>query len=239
MSRMIGTICALAIRPARNATSLRVDAAHALAGLGLGGDVHASASSPRQVLLAGRNVYDDHALPAHALRENLLVDVDTASLASGTVLQVGRDVLLRLMFQCESCGQLDRQSPGLARLLPGRRGMLARVLAGGAIRPGDRIRDLGSVLPRWSDDWRERVRQVLDALPAGSLVEYGLLARLAGVQSSYCRAFPGMLAKLGPAYAGRAVGMGSSASGMRWDGNGLFDDAPAPVAAVQVANCSA
>lgn len=238
MAKTIGTMCALAIRPARNAPLLRVDAAHALAGLGLGGDVHADARSPRQVLLADWHVYDEHALPAHALRENLLVDVDTASLASGTVLQVGRDVLLRLMFQCESCGQLDLQRPGLSRLLAGRRGVLARVVAAGVIRPGDRIRDLGPVLPRWSDDWRERVRQVLDALPGESVVEYGLLARLAGVQSSYCRAFPGLLAKMGPAYARRAVGMRSTAAGVRWDGAGLFGDA-APAAAVQVASCSA
>jgi hypothetical protein len=238
MPKTIGTICALAIRPARSTPPLRVEVAHALAGVGLGGDAHADGRSPRQVLLAGANVYDEHALPAHALRENLLVDLDTAALASGTVLQIGRDVLIRLMFQCESCGQLDVQRPGLARLLGGRRGMLARVLAGGAIRPGDRIRDLGPVLPRWSDDWRDRVRHILDALPAQSVIEYALLARLAGVQTSYCRAFPGMLAKLGPAYAGRAVGMRSQAPAMRWDGGGLFDDA-AMASAVQVASCSA
>ena len=62
-------------------------------------------------------------------------------------------------------------------------------------------------------------------MPAGLVVEYGLLARLAGVQSSYCRALPGMLAKLGPAYAGRAVPMRSTSRSPRWDGRGLFDDA--------------
>jgi len=235
MSKTIGTIRALAIRPARTTPPLRVDAAHALAGLGLGGDVHADGRSPRQVLLAGTRVYDDYALPAHALRENILVDVDTATLASGTVLQLGQDVLLRLMFQCESCGQLDAQRPGLSRVLAGRRGMLARVLAGGTIRPGDRIRDLGQTLPRWSDDWRERVQHILDALPAQAVVEYGVLARLAGLQPTYCRAFPGMLAKWGPAYAARAVPMRSPLPGVRWEGDGLFDDA----AGVYGASCSA
>jgi hypothetical protein len=242
MSTTIGTIQSLAIRPSRHTPPLRVDAVHALAGLGLGGDVHADYRSPRQVLLAGAGVYDDHALPAHALRENLLVDLDTDKLASGTVLQIGRDVQLRLMFQCESCGQLDAQRPGLARALAGRRGMLARVLAGGTIRPGDRIRDLGPLLPAWSDDWRDRVLRILDAVPAQSVVEYGLLARLAGVQSTYCRAFPGMLAKLGPAYATRAVSMRAPAPGMRWNGDGLFDAGLAfgdDRSGVQDASCSA
>lgn len=226
---------ALAIRPARTMAPLPVDAAQALPGLGLDGDVHADARSPRQVLLASVHAYEAHDLPAHALRENLLVDLDTTRLASGTMLQIGNDVVLRLMFQCESCGQLDQQRPGLMRALAGRRGMLARVLLGGVIRPGDPIRALPQVLPPWSDDWRRRVQTILDAVPAGSVIEYGLLARLAGVQSSYCRALPSMLAKLGPAYAARAVSMRSTSASTsastssspapRWDGRGLFDDA--------------
>jgi MOSC domain-containing protein YiiM len=225
MSHTIGTARALAIRPVRSSPPLRVDALHALAGIGLGGDVHADRASPRQVLLASRDVYAQLALPDHALHENLLVDVDTARLESGTVLQVGGEVVLRVMFQCESCGQLDRQHDGLSRMLGQRRGVLARVLAGGTIRPGDRIRHLGPQMPGWSDDWRERVVRILDAVPDGVVVEYGLLARLAGVQPAYCRALPGMLSRLGERYAQRAVSMRSSVPGVRWDGAGLFDDA--------------
>jgi hypothetical protein len=61
-------------------------------------------------------------------------------------------------------------------------------------------------------------------MPGQAVVEYGVLARLAGVQPSYCRAMPAMLSRLGPAYAGRAVAMGSTTSLARWDGAGLFDD---------------
>jgi hypothetical protein len=224
MSITIGSICRLAIRPARAAPPMTMDAAVAVAGLGLDGDIHADRLSPRQVLLAGAGVYADHAIGERALHENLLIDVETAQLASGTVLHIGADVLLRLMFQCESCGQLDAQQPGLSRVLGRRRGVLARVLTGGIIRPGDPVRDLGVAASGWSDDWRARVVRILDALPRGCVVDYGVLARLAGVQSSYCRALPGMLSRLGPGYAGRAVAKDAAGSLARWDGAGLFDD---------------
>lgn len=220
---MIGSITGLALRPAGAGRRERPDRARALAGLGFEGDVHAEALSPRQLLLADASVYQDYSLPAHALGENLLLDVDTASLRSGAVLQVGDAVRLRLMFQCEACGQLDAVQPGLARRLGTRRGMLARVLSGGLVRPGDVVRDLGVLHPAWSDDWRERVRRVLDAVPADMVIEYRQLARLAGIQSSYCRAFPRLLAKLGPDYAAEAVTAQSSIAAARWDGAGLFD----------------
>ena len=213
----------MTLRPTRHAPPRQVACADAVAERGLLGDAHADRYSPRQLLLADADVYRALSLPPHALRENLLVDIDTAALASGTVLQVGNEVLLRLMFQCEACGNLDAFRPGLSRMLDQRRGVLARVLTGGTLRTGDRIRDLGPLLPAWSDDWHERVLMVLDALPLGSVVEYRDLARLAGVQSSYCRAFPRMLRNLGPDYAGRAVAANDPSTAPRWKGDGLFD----------------
>ena len=222
---MIGHIRALALRPRRGAAPLPVEAAVAIAGAGLDKDVHADPLSPRQLLLAGAGTYAALALAPHALGENLLLDIDTAQLHSGTVLQLGSAVRLRLMFQCEACGQLELHRPGLAHALGPRRGMLARVLAGGALRAGDPVRDLGPLLPAWADDWRLRVARVLDAAPPGEVVTYAQLARLAGIQSSYCRALPALLRKLGPAYAGKAVAQGAQLSSPRWQGAGLFDDA--------------
>lgn len=223
----IGRITALALRPSLAAPPVRVDGVRAIGYQGLDGDVHADPLSPRQLLLAGTDAYDAFALPPHTLRENLLVDVDTSRLVSGTVLQVGDSVLLRLMFQCEACGHLDAHRPGLAARIGTRRGMLARVLRGGDIRPGDRIRPAGGPLPAWSDDWRERIVHVLDMLPPASVITYKRLAQLAGVASSYCRAFPGMIARLGPRYAGKAVPSQSDVVLPRWDGHGLFDPVPA------------
>ena len=220
----IGAIKALAIRAARAMPPVQAERVQAVAGTGLSGDVHADVFSPRQLLLASAAVYENLALPPHALRENLLLGFDTAQLRSGTVLQVGREVTLRLMFQCEACGQLDSQRAGLAQAVGARRGMLARVETGGLIRTGDAVLDLGVRLPAWSDDWRERLRQVLDALPGHAVIEYRHLARLAGVQSSYCRAFPRVIASLGAAYAGKAVSSQSPDKRPRWEGQGLFSE---------------
>lgn len=219
----IGYVEALATRAPGARRPAAVDGAQALAGHGLAGDRHADPLSPRQLLLASAAAYADLALPAHALGENLLVDADTARLRSGTVLRVGDDVLLRLMFQCEACGYLDAYRPGVSAAIGRRRGVLARVLAGGMIRPGDRILDTGCALPAWSDDWRERVAQVLQAVPDGMVLTYTRLALLAGVQSTYCRAFPRLLKSLG--YADGALSAQAAAGRRCWDGEGLFGDA--------------
>ena len=219
-ARDIGAVRAITIRTAHS--SLGMDSARIIAGQGLEGDVHADVLSPRQLLLAANAAYDDFSLPPGALRENLMVDFDTTKLLSGTVLRIGSDVQLRLMFHCEACAQLDIVAPKLSQKIGMRRGVLARVLSGGVIRRGDKIDNLGLLQPAWSDNWRERIVQVLDAVPGQSVIEYKHLARLAGVQSSYCRAFPRLIRNLGTRYAGKAVSSQSATTGPRWDGRGLF-----------------
>jgi hypothetical protein len=219
----LGSVRGLAWRPDRKAPPRAVESLRLLTDAGIAGDVHADPHSPRQLLLAGSAVYGTLSLPPHALRENLLLDIDTACLASGTVLQVGAEVRLRMMFQCEACGQLDAVAPRLAARIGNRRGMLARVLVGGVIGVGDPVRDLGLPAPAWSDDWRERVQQVLDAMPDGFVIDYRDLARLAGIQSSYCRAFPRVLARLGARYAEKAVAAQSPVALPRWQGAGLYE----------------
>ncbi|WP_374000525.1 MOSC domain-containing protein [Massilia sp. CFBP 13647] len=217
-----GRLEGLAWRPAKGKPAT-ADSLRLLAGVGIAGDLHADALSPRQLLLASASTYGDLGLPAQALRENLLLDLDTSRLASGTVLQIGAQVRLRVMFQCEACGQLDAIQPRLAARIGARRGVLARVLAGGTIGRGDSILDLGVLEQPWHDDWRERVRRVLDAVPASAVIEYRQLARLAGIQSSYCRAFPRLVANLGDGYAAKAVSAQSANPLPRWEGAGLFD----------------
>lgn len=221
--RDLGTVLDLASRSGRAARPASAASLLVRAGAGIDGDLHADPLSPRQLLLAGAGAYAAFALAPRALAENLLIEAETAHLVSGTVLQVGSEVRLRMMFQCEACGQLDLQQNALARRLGARRGMLARVLVGGTIRRGDRVRDLGVLEQPWPDDWRARVRRVLDAVPQEMVIDYRRLARLAGVQSSYCRAFPRLLAGLGERYAAQAVPARSCVSLPRWEGEGLFD----------------
>jgi len=224
-------IVGLSIRPPGAPAPRRVDSILLIEG-GAEGDRHLDPLSPRQLLLASSASYAALALPPQALRENLLLDDDIAHLPSGTVLQIGDHAQLRLMFACEACGRLDLHGERLATRIGARRGILARVVEGGVIRPGDAVRDLGQRCASWPDDWRLRIAQVLDAVPPGAVVEYAQLARLAGIQPSYCRAFPRLLRTLGPGYADKAIAARAACPGPRWRGAGLFEvtdsRAPAP-----------
>jgi MOSC domain-containing protein YiiM len=219
----MGQVLQLSVRPARALASREVPAATAVAHWGLSGDIHADALSPRQVLLAGAPAYARLGLAPHALDENLLLDIDTSALPSGALLRVGGQVVLWLSFQCEPCGRLDRQRSGLSRDIGLQRGMLARVLAGGHIRPGDAVVLLDGT-PPWSmpeaDDWRRRVARVLDAVPDGHVIEFRQLARLSGVAPGYCRVFPRVARELGLSH--KAVAMSARPELPRWTGSGYF-----------------
>ena len=223
-------IVGLSIRPAGASAPQAVDRLTLVAGEGIAGDRHRDPGSPRQLLLASQATYADLALAPHALRENILFEPPIDDLPSGTVLQIGAEAQVRLMFVCEACGRLDLHGARVAARIGTRRGLLARVVRGGVIAEGDAVRDLGRLLPAWSIDWHERIKQVIDAMPPDTVIDFALLARLAGIQSTYCRAFPRLLASLGPAYAARAIAARTISPLPRWDGRGLFDTVmPMPV----------
>lgn len=221
----IGSVVALAIRPVRKAAPQMVAKFDAIADNGIVGDIHADQYSPRQVLLASAGAYDDLQLSPHTLRENILLDVDTSELSSGSILQVGA-VQLWLSFQCEACGHLNEHHAALTRTIGNRRGILARVLRSGSVSVGDRVRLLDIRMPSWSDDWRDRIIQVLDSVPSKMVIEFRQLARLSGVPSSYCRVFPRFIKGLGPSYAGKAIAATSTSKKQRWQGEGFFKTQP-------------
>lgn len=195
----------------------------ACANSGLDGDVQRDVLSLRQLLVAGTPAYDRLGLPSNALRENLLLDVDSAALASGQLLAVGAEAVLWLTFPCEPCGRLNLRQERLSHTIGAQRGMLARVLRSGDVHVGDPVRLLAATLPPWSPDWRARVEAVLAQVPPGMVVEYRQLARLAGVALTYCRVFPRVARELG--LADKAVGLQSASTLPRWDGAGLFEHA--------------
>jgi hypothetical protein len=209
----------------RGAPPEAVRQVHAIAGLGFDGDILQHRLSPRQVLVAGTPAYARLGLPANALRENLLFDIDSAALASGQLLAIGASAVLQLTFACEPCGRLDLRQDRLARTIGAQRGMLARVLADGLVCAGDPVRLLAQRGPTWPSGWRARVETVLARVPPGMVVEYRQLALLAGVALTYCRVFPRVARELGLAHI--AVPLRSDNPLPRWDGAGLFDQ-PAP-----------
>jgi len=54
---------------------------------------------------------------------------------------------LEVTLPCTPCGQMEDLRPGLRKEIRGRRGMLCRVVQGGAIREGDSIERLSISAP--------------------------------------------------------------------------------------------
>ncbi|HEX8098942.1 MAG TPA: MOSC domain-containing protein [Actinomycetota bacterium] len=106
---------------------------------GLEGDDHFSPESARQLLLVDVETLDALNLSPGDIRENLTVrGVDVMGLRPGTTIQLG-DAHVEITKECTPCRNMEAIRPGLMTELSGRRGMLARVVAGGAVRPGDRV----------------------------------------------------------------------------------------------------
>jgi len=76
------------------------------------------------------------------IRENITTEgINVNGLNPGQLLRVGA-ALLEVSTVCTPCDQLEKIRPGLRREIFGRRGMLCKVIEGGAIRPGDLIERL-------------------------------------------------------------------------------------------------
>ena len=139
-----------------------------LAGLGVAGDAHAGAQvkhrsrvardptqpNLRQVHLLHAELLEELAGRGFALRpgdvgENLLTrGLDLLGLPTGTRLRLGATAEIEVTGLRNPCAQLDRFEPGLTAAMLGRApdgglvrkaGIMAVVLAGGVVRPGDPI----------------------------------------------------------------------------------------------------
>ena len=140
-----------------------------IAGIGVEGDAHAGttvkhrsrvAADPsqpnlRQVHLVAQELLDDlnergFELEPGSIGENLTTrGIDLLALPRDTLLAIGADVILCLTGRRNPCKQLDQHRPGLmAAVLDEARegaerlraGVMAVVVEGGEIRPGDLIR---------------------------------------------------------------------------------------------------
>jgi len=117
-----------------------VRSANVIEGLGIEGDKHASAASKRQVLLADKEALDAVGVLPGTIKENVTVEgVDVMRLPSGSLVRLGRSVVLEITAVCEPCFRMDEIRDGLKQELEGKRGMVSRVVRGGIINVGDPI----------------------------------------------------------------------------------------------------
>ncbi len=139
-----------------------------LAGLGVEGDIHAGttvkhrsrvAKDPtvpnlRQVHLIHAELFDELAtkgftIAPGAIGENVTTrGLDLLALPQGTLLRLGAQALVRVTGLRNPCHQLDKFAPGLMAAtldrtpdgkLVRKAGIMAVVLEGGEVRPGDAI----------------------------------------------------------------------------------------------------
>jgi MOSC domain-containing protein YiiM len=120
----------------------QLEVATLLADSGVEGCAHARPSGKRQVLLVDRETLEAMDLAPGVIRENITTEgINVNGLNPGQLLRVGA-ALLEVSAVCTPCDQLEKIRPGLRREIFGRRGMLCKVIEGGAIRPGDLIERL-------------------------------------------------------------------------------------------------
>jgi MOSC domain-containing protein YiiM len=101
--------------------------------------IHGRSGSSRQVLLMDLETLEEFGIPEGRARENITTrGIKLDGLPLGQMLRVG-GALLEVTKPCTPCHQMDEIRPGLKKELRGRRGLLCRVVEGGAIRRGDRI----------------------------------------------------------------------------------------------------
>lgn len=113
--------------------------ARAVENSGLGGCAHARPGGKRQVLLVDVQTLGSMNLAPGIIRENITTqDLDVNALQLGQILRAG-SVLLEVSVVCEPCELMETIRPGVQQELQGRRGMLCRVLSGGALQRGDAI----------------------------------------------------------------------------------------------------
>ncbi len=115
---------------------------------GLPGDAHFERQSIRQLLLADAEALEALDLAPGDIRENLtLRGIGVMQLRPRTTLAVG-EAEVEITKECTPCRRLDEVRPGLMRELSGQRGMYARVVRPGTVRPGDAVQVIEPALSR-------------------------------------------------------------------------------------------
>ena len=126
-----------------------VESANVIARFGIEGDRHGTSEGvrmARQVLLIDEETLKSFGLSHGEVRENITTSgIDLHLLETGQKVALGDEVVLRITGHCEPCTRKDEIRPGLRLEIDKKRGMLAYVVEGGAIKVGDAIRILEGI----------------------------------------------------------------------------------------------
>ena len=140
----------IGLRPARGAPMGEPSGATLAAPFGLVGDRYAGRSGARAVTLLQAEhlpvvaaLLGRDALAPAELRRNLVVSGLNLAALKGRRFRIG-DVVLEHTGACHPCSLMERLlGPGAYNALRGHGGITARVVAGGAVRLGDAVREAG------------------------------------------------------------------------------------------------
>ena len=139
----------IGLRPARAVSMEAVAVAEAVTGKGLVGDRYVGASGKRGITLVQAEhlpvvaalAGHDRVAPA-MLRRNLVVAGIPLVALKDRRFRIG-EVLLEGTGPCDPCSRMeDALGPGGYNAMRGHGGICARIVAGGVIRPGDRVEAL-------------------------------------------------------------------------------------------------
>ena len=161
-----GSVVAVCKKAEPGIPKIEVDAIQLLENFGVAGDYHAgefvrhrylakkdpTRPNQRQVLLIDTTILAELAsqeihLKPGMMGENIILDgIAVMTLPLGTQLEIG-DAVLEITEVRNPCYQLDEMQPGLLKAVetsgpgpdPRNAGMLARIIKGGWIRPGDPV----------------------------------------------------------------------------------------------------
>ena len=140
----MGRLTSIHIGARKGGGKAAVEAAELVADHGVRGDSHAGRDARRQVSLfavetLARLREEGFAVAPEQLSVNLFTErIDLDRLVPGTQLRIG-EALLEIVERRTPCRSITRIDHRLPKHLYGRCGLLARILVGGPIRPGDEI----------------------------------------------------------------------------------------------------
>lgn len=142
----MGVVVSIHLVPQRHEPAVALDVAHFIADYGLEGDWRARPGYSRQMTLVEAETLEHvaaklglAAVPPGASRRQIVVRDVNLNATMGKRLRIG-PVLVSVERPCDPCQRMETTiGRGARDAMDGRGGVCARVLEGGAIRPGDSV----------------------------------------------------------------------------------------------------